>query len=99
MSDNTMNLAAAGVRELRFRGGGFTIRRQPGAPLLAFIVVLLVWEYAVRSGWLNPLFLPAPSAIIEALWALTQSGQIWLHVAPSLERILAGWVIGTAFGI
>jgi ABC-type nitrate/sulfonate/bicarbonate transport system permease component len=94
MSDQALPL-----RELRFRGGGFTIRRQPGAPLIAFVLVLLVWEAAVRVGWLNPLFLPAPSAVIASLWALTESGQIWLNVAPSLERIAAGWVIGTAFGI
>ena len=101
MSGETIPLSApaAGLRELRFRGGGFTIRRQPGAPLLAFIIVILLWEYAVRFGWLNPLFLPAPSAIVDALWALTRSGQIWLHIAPSLERILFGWAIGTVFGI
>ena len=103
MSDITMpgasQVGQAGVQELRFRGGGFTIVRQPGAPLLAFIVVIAFWELSVRAGWLNPLFLPAPSAVVEALWDLTKSGLIWQHVSISVQRIAIGWVLGTIFGI
>jgi ABC-type nitrate/sulfonate/bicarbonate transport system permease component len=87
------------TRQMRFRGGGFTIRRQPGAPFIAFLAVLLFWELSVRMEWLNPLFLPAPSAIIAALTDLTRSGMIWKHVSISLERIAVGWVLGTIFGI
>ena len=89
----------AGVQELRFRGGGFTIVRQPGAPLIAFVAVLAFWELSVRAGWLNPLFLPAPSSVVEALWDLTKSGLIWQHVSISVQRIAIGWVLGTVFGI
>ena len=99
MSNMTIDRAAPQLRELPFRGGGFTIVRQPGAPLIAFLVVLAFWELSVRAGWLNPLFLPAPSTVMDALWELTRSGQIWLHVSVSLQRIGIGWALGTAFGI
>jgi len=103
MSDITMPGASqagqAGVQELRFRGGGFTIVRQPGAPLVAFVAVLAFWELSVRAGWLNPLFLPAPSSVMDALWDLTKSGLIWQHVSISIQRIGIGWALGTVFGI
>ena len=90
---------AQAVRELRYRGGGFTIRPRPGAAPLAFLAALLLWEGVVRIGWLNPLFLPAPSAIVGALWQLGRSGALWQHLGPSLERIVLGWLIGTAAGL
>jgi len=87
------------TRPLPYRGGGFTISARPGAPLIAFVVVIAFWELAVDAGWLDPLFLPAPSAAVAALWAITKSGQIWLHLGVSLERIGIGWALGTIFGI
>ena len=92
-------MSSTTLQRLAFRGGGFTIRRRPGAPFLAFLIALLIWEAAVRVGWLNPLFFPAPSAIISALADLTASGDIWRHVSISLERIAIGWLLGTLFGL
>ena len=95
----TFETSTLQTRALPFRGGGFIIRRRPGAPFLAFLITVLLWEAAVRTGLLNPLFLPAPSAIIAALTTLTLSGDLLKHVSISLERILVGWALGTLFGI
>jgi NitT/TauT family transport system permease protein len=91
--------AHAPDREIAFRGGGFMPSSRPLAVYAAFFCILAFWEVAVRSRLLNPIFLPAPSTIAQALWALTVSGQLWQHLSISLERILAGWVIGSLFGI
>ena len=38
----------------------------------------------------NPLFLPAPWVVIGALLELARKGQLWMHVAATLERVADG---------
>ncbi|MBV8913524.1 MAG: ABC transporter permease [Acetobacteraceae bacterium] len=45
------------------------------------------------------MFLPAPIAIGRALVQLAASGELWTHLAASLQRLAIGWSIGTACGI
>jgi NitT/TauT family transport system permease protein len=99
MPDDRVAAPAAGLRDIEFRGGGFLIATRPGAALFFFVLILALWELAVRSGWLNPIFLPAPSSAMQALWELTVSGLLWKHVGVSLLRIGAGWALGSCFGI
>ena len=49
--------------------------------------------------WVNPLFLPAPSAIAVAIYKLAMSGALWQHVSASVVRIGSGWVLGTVAGV
>jgi taurine transport system permease protein len=87
-----------GVREIAFRGGGFIVQPRRGAALVSFVLTLAFWETAVRWGWISPIFLPAPSAVIESLYELAESGVLWRHVSISLVRIALGWLVGTAAG-
>jgi NitT/TauT family transport system permease protein len=87
------------AREVPFRGGGFVIRPKPLYSWLAFAFFLVLWQVAITSGWLNPVFLPAPITIFEALQRLVRSGELWVHVSTSLARIGAGWLIGSALGL
>jgi len=87
------------LRSIRFRGGGFSVERRPGAALLAFAAILATWEATVRGGVISPLFLPAPSDVIVALWGLMRDGTLWKNLSASLLRLGAGWVIGTLLGI
>jgi NitT/TauT family transport system permease protein len=91
--------AAPDLRDIEFRGGGFQSTTRPAAALSFFVLILALWELAVRAGWLNPIFLPAPSAAVQALWELTASGLLWKHLGVSLLRIGAGWALGTSVGI
>ena len=38
-------------------------------------------------------------AIFKAGWALTQSGELWLHLEASSLRLVAGFVLGAIPGI
>jgi NitT/TauT family transport system permease protein len=87
------------LKDIAFRGGGFVIATRPGAALFFLVLILAIWELAVRSGWLNPIFLPAPSSAMQALWELAVTGLLWKHVGISLLRIGAGWALGSCFGI
>jgi ABC-type nitrate/sulfonate/bicarbonate transport system permease component len=93
------SIAAGGARRaVDFRGGGFLPRAKPIYSWTIFLLLIALWQGAISVGWLNPLFLPAPSSIVEALWHLFVTGAIWQHLSASLMRIGLGWVIGSAFG-
>jgi len=91
--------AASDAREVPFRGGGFVVLPRKWAAAIAFTVLIALWETAVRSGWVSPVFLPAPSAVVEALYELAVTGTLWLHIGQSLRRLVIGWGLGTACGL
>jgi NitT/TauT family transport system permease protein len=71
--------------------------------LAGFAVLLMLWEGAARQGWLNPLYMPAPTAVARALVQLFASGAIWGHLeatfAAALGGLAAGLAVGTALGV
>ena len=91
--------ANANDRAVPFRGGGFAPRKKRGAALVSFVLLIALWQAVVQGKLVNPLFLPAPSSIIAALYALAASGDLWRHLAASLYRISMGWLLGTAAGL
>jgi NitT/TauT family transport system permease protein len=92
-------MSAPEARRVAFRGGGFAPGRRRFAASLAFAVLFGVWELAARAGWVSPIFLPAPSAVLDALVELARGGELARHLAISLQRIALGWTLGTALGI
>jgi ABC-type nitrate/sulfonate/bicarbonate transport system permease component len=87
------------IRAVPFRGGGFVVRRRRGMGWVVLLVVVTLWQSASSSGLVNPIFLPSPLDIGRALYALSASGQIFIHLAASLKRLLAGFAIGATAGI
>jgi ABC-type nitrate/sulfonate/bicarbonate transport system permease component len=61
--------------------------------------LLLAWHCAAQSGWLSSRILPAPLDIARALLTLTASGELWRHLAISLNRALAGFAVGGLIGL
>lgn len=86
-------------RPVAFRGGGFSPVPVRGAAAIAFVVLLAVWEVSVRKGWISPIFLPSPSAVLAALGDLWQAGTLWRHISQSLVRLAGGWTLGTLAGL
>src|SRR5258708_26435618 len=87
------------TRPVAFRGAGFTPKAGRYSGWIAIIAVIALWQVAGSAGWVNPLFLPAPSAIALAIYKLAMSGALWLHVSVSVMRIGAGWTLGTISGV
>jgi ABC-type nitrate/sulfonate/bicarbonate transport system permease component len=87
------------TRPVAFRGAGFTPKAGRYSGWIALILVIGFWQLAGSRGWINPLFLPAPSAIALAIYKLAISGALWLHVSISVMRIGAGWTLGTISGV
>src|SRR5438445_12206802 len=86
-------------RPVAFRGAGFTPSGGRYAGWIALALVIVLWQLAGSAGWVNPLFLPAPSAIVIAIYKLAISGALWQHLSWSILRIGSGWVIGTVAGV
>ncbi len=86
-------------RPVAFRGAGFTPSAGRYSGWIALALVIALWQLAGSAGWVNPLFLPAPSAIAVAIYKLALSGALWQHLSWSIMRIGSGWILGTAAGV
>ncbi|AIQ12730.1 ABC transporter permease [Paenibacillus durus] len=72
--------------------------RRYGAFLLLLLLILAVWEAAVRSGYVPSFILPAPSSI----WtALVQNTGLLLgtHLPTTLEEVVVGCLMSLVGGI
>ena len=90
---------AATGQLVAFRGGGFAPRTSLAAGAATLAGLVLLWQALASLGVISTLFLPAPAAILQALWQLARSGRLWAELAPSLLRLGLGWALGTACGV
>ena len=67
--------------------------------LVAFAVLLGLWEWAGQAGMLNPMYAPMPSRVWAALSGLFADGRIWPHLEATFAAALGGLAIGIAVGI
>ncbi len=58
------------------------------------IVMLILWEALVRIGLLDARFFPAPSAVLQELWVMLASGELFVHAGYTLSRVAVGFVLG-----
>lgn len=63
------------------------------------VLLLLLWEFGSRIGFIPPRVLAAPTTVAEAFWGLTVSGELPYNVLVSLGRAAAGLGIGVFLGI
>ena len=87
------------ARPVPFRGGGFQPVPIRGVAIALFALLLTVAEIGTRSGWISALTLPRPSAVFGTLYQLWDTGLLWTHLLPSLQRLLVGGSLGLAAGI
>jgi NitT/TauT family transport system permease protein len=78
----------------------FLVRREHRAlRVLALVGLLVVWEGFARLGWVPVLFLPSPIGVLAEGWDMLRTGELLVHVAASMQRLLLGFFIGGALGI
>jgi NitT/TauT family transport system permease protein len=97
--DQPSSDAAPDTRPVKFRGAGFIPATGRMSGWVALLLAIALWQLAAGTGWINPLFLPAPSAIARAIYQLAASGALWQHLSYSIMRIGVGWMLGTAAGV
>jgi ABC-type nitrate/sulfonate/bicarbonate transport system permease component len=62
--------------------------------LVSPIGLLVIWQALLMLGFGDRRFVPAPSDIAVRFWQLTLNGELERHVAVTLWRVFAGFVIG-----
>src|SRR3954468_9504026 len=67
-------------------------------PWIVPVVILLAWQAASQFGVLRDQVLPAPTAVAEAFWRVTRSGELLRDIEVSTWRAFAGFAIGGGFG-
>ncbi|MCM2403755.1 ABC transporter permease [Rhizobium sp. S153] len=60
------------------------------------VLGLLLWELAASAGWLNARLMPPPSRTFATLWSLTETGELYRHIAATTLRVLIGFAVGVA---
>lgn len=75
-----------------------------GARHLVLIPVLLIlWEVAVRRGWIDSSLFPSPTSILHALVDLSQAGLLWRDAFASVMRVMVGFglaaIVAIALGL
>ena len=80
---------------------GLTLRQRRLVTHAAIFVALVgLWELGARAGWLNPLFYPRPSAILNSFWLIyVENGNVWYHLYATMGLVLAGFVLGSVLGV
>jgi ABC-type nitrate/sulfonate/bicarbonate transport system permease component len=67
--------------------------------LVSFAIFFVAWEVMVDLRGIKPIYLPAPSLILATLVKMTEDGTIFFHLAFTLFRIFAGFVVAAVVGI
>ncbi len=74
-----------------------TLGYAPGMPLM--VIFLVLWEIAPRAGWLNPIFFPPFSRVVEALGQMVSSGVLFENIGISLQRAALGFALAVVVAI
>jgi len=98
MAEN-LPLPARQARPVPFRGGGFRALRVRWVGLAVFVALIGLAEWGTRAGWIGALTLPRPSDVARTLYDMAISGRLWLHLGPSLMRLLVGATLGVTAGV
>jgi sulfonate transport system permease protein len=91
------------LMEWGLRGPALARGRAARLKLIAILGFLVVWSVVAAAVVLlnlfNPIFLPGPWVVFGALLALAAKGQLWGHVAATLERVALGFSTGAVLAI
>jgi len=93
--ESLVMLEVAGVEPVgeQFLTQGFRFPRQWLGFVLP-VMFLIVWELLARAGLLAANWFPAPFAIADTLLELLRGGELVRHIAYTVTRVLAGFLIG-----
>ncbi|GEP54524.1 aliphatic sulfonate ABC transporter permease SsuC [Reyranella soli] len=96
-------LAAPSLSRQRFIASLRRLLISDAASWIVPATLLLIWQAASQLGLLPANVLPAPSEVLNAVWRLSASGELWQNIAVSAKRAAIGFLIGGslafAFGL
>src|SRR5262245_62315025 len=72
-------------------------RRVRALQLLTILLAMALWETAARRGWVDPLFVPAPSAVAGALVRI--AGPALAALADTLGKTALAYALSVSLGV
>ncbi|MDR2007285.1 MAG: ABC transporter permease [Acidaminococcales bacterium] len=69
------------------------------AALSGLVGFFLLWEIAPRLGVIDEQFIPPVSAVLAAMAKMTGGGELFVHIAASVQRTLIGIFLATIIAI
>jgi ABC-type nitrate/sulfonate/bicarbonate transport system permease component len=72
---------------------------QRALPTLIIVAFLVGWQLFVSLRGLQPIYLPAPLAILSAMYQMAADGTLFVNLGTTLLRILGGFLLATVTGI
>ncbi len=73
--------------------------RRAIASTVFFLLLLVSWEAASRSGLYSPVMFPSPLSVCQYLWQAAGDGTLEMATLVTMKRLLIGYAIGLLFGI
>jgi ABC-type nitrate/sulfonate/bicarbonate transport system permease component len=67
--------------------------------IISPLVLVALWETAVRLDWLDPRLVAPPSLVLVELWRITVSGELPVALGVSLLRVAAGFLLAAIGGV
>jgi taurine transport system permease protein len=58
-----------------------------------------VWTLVTEAGWIAPVFLPSPRAVLSEAAKLMASGELWSAVIASTKRVFIGFALAALVAI
>ncbi|MPM53573.1 putative aliphatic sulfonates transport permease protein SsuC [bioreactor metagenome] len=68
-------------------------------PFALPLALFALWAVGAAKGWISPQVLPPPQFVWETLSDLAANGDLWLNAQASLQRVLVGFMAGSALGM
>lgn len=68
-------------------------------PVVIGLLILVGWEWFVRSGRVDDVLVPAPTQIGEWFWSALRDGSLASATWVTMRRLMLGFAIGAAIGI
>lgn len=73
--------------------------RRLGVIIVYVAVALLAWQGLVTIFQIDPIVLPGPLPVLEALWSQVQSPVVWSATWVTFQEAIIGFAVGAVTGI
>src|SRR5262245_56633317 len=67
--------------------------------LLAVLAFLGLWTAGTELGWIAPVFLPSPRAVLAEAAKLVTTGELWVAIAVSSQRVFLGFALAALVAV
>lgn len=103
MADGSFLSSVPEMMEWGLRGPSASRGRAIGLRLGSVLMFLAAWSLVsgvvVFFKLFNPIFLPGPWVVVGKVIELGVKGQLWVHVASTLERVAVGFGVGAVLAL